>query len=283
MLGVARLPTVPQMLLVVAVVLCLLGPLSTTSRADEGDEGLNFGTGVKCRPGRCGVGARSKARASRPVRPGKPMSRRAALPSGRGPAGPPTAKSTGWDFDLGDGMGILPRFDAETPKPRKNSQAPKPDPEALAQQAVRELVLPEPAIRTSPDEDWVQVVHVPTWMWVEKGGWKEVTTTASVPGVTVTAVARPRQAVWSTGDGASVVCRGPGTPYSSRFRAEASSPDCGHIYQRASPPGGAYRVSVRVVWDVEWRGGGRSGVVPGLTTRASQRLVVDEVQAVVTR
>ncbi|WP_246260607.1 hypothetical protein [Streptomyces typhae] len=126
---------------------------------------------------------------------------------------------------------------------------------------------------------------MPTWMWVERGSWEPVSTSAAVEGVKVTATARPRKAVWSMGEGGSVVCRGPGTPYSDAFSPKASSPDCGYTYRRASlsPPGGAYRVSVQVTWDVEWHGGGQAGVVPGLAMTAQRQLVVDEVQAVVTR
>ncbi|WP_307843532.1 hypothetical protein [Streptomyces sp. B15] len=154
----------------------------------------------------------------------------------------------------------------------------------VAQEAVERLRLPRPVIRTSPDADFTQVVHVPTWMWVQASSWESVSETASVDGVTVTATARPRKAVWSMGDGASVVCHGPGTPYSARFGAESSSPDCGHTYRRASlsEPDGKYRVKVRVTWDVSWHGAGESGVVPGMAMSAERSLSVDEVQAVVT-
>ncbi|UZJ34225.1 hypothetical protein [Streptomyces endophytica] len=154
----------------------------------------------------------------------------------------------------------------------------------VVQQAVSRLKLPKPVIHTSPREDLVQVVNVPTWMWVERGAWGPVTTAAAVDGLEVTATARPRRTVWSMGDGGSVVCRGPGTPYSAEYGPKASSPDCGYTYRRASTsePAKAFPVSVRVIWDVEWRGGGRSGTVPGLAMSARRRLVVDEVQAVVT-
>ncbi|MFD7712127.1 hypothetical protein [Streptomyces sp. NPDC059786] len=101
----------------------------------------------------------------------------------------------------------------------------------------------------------------------------------------MTATARPQKAVWSMGEGGRVVCRGPGTPYSDSYSPKESSPDCGYVYRRASltAPGRAYTVSVQVTWDVEWRGAGQSGVVPGLVMTAQRQLLVDEVQAVVTR
>ncbi|WP_346429522.1 hypothetical protein [Streptomyces sp. WAC 06738] len=183
-------------------------------------------------------------------------------------------------------MGILPRFDGEQAEKRKSGRGRRQVPVGVVvQRAVEQLKLPEPVIRTSPDEDFVQVVRVPTWMWVEHSSWGPVSTSAAVEGVRVTAVARPRRAVWSMGEGGQVVCRGPGTPYSGAYSPKASSPDCGYTYRRASfsAPGQAYQVSVRVVWDVQWQGGGQAGVVPGLVMDSQRELVVDEVQAVVTR
>lgn len=180
----------------------------------------------------------------------------------------------------------LPPEEKEKQADGKSAPAPpRVSVEEVAQQAVARLELPKPVIHTSPDEDRAQVVHVPTWMWVEKSTWGPVSRTAEVTGVRVTATARPRSAVWSMGDGEQVTCRGPGTPYSVRFRPEATSPDCGHVYRRASvsAPGGRFTVSVRVTWDVEWTGGGKSGVVRGLTIGAERQLVVDEVQTVVVR
>ncbi|MFB6534836.1 hypothetical protein ACFCY8_21385 [Streptomyces noursei] len=182
------------------------------------------------------------------------------------------------------GKGIFPRVEGEeSHKPKTDADQHVPV-KVVAQRAVEQLKLPRPVIRMSPREDLAQVVHVPTWMWVERKTWGPVTSSAAVNGVKVTATARPRAAVWSMGEGGSVVCRGPGTPYSDRFDPKAASPDCGYTYERASVsvPDRAFRVSVRVIWDVKWEGGGRSGAVPGLVMTAERRLAVDEVQAVVT-
>ncbi|KNE83813.1 hypothetical protein ADZ36_02350 [Streptomyces fradiae] len=172
----------------------------------------------------------------------------------------------------------------QTAKPKSGGE-PQVPLETVVQRAVQRLTLPDPVIRTSPDTEFVQVVHVPTWMWVERSTWGPVSVTAAVEGVSVTATARPRRAVWSMGEGGRVVCRGPGTPYSSAYDPGASSPDCGYTYRRASVgrSGGAFTVSVEVFWDVEWQGGGQTGVVPGQVKRAQRQLVVDEVQAVAVR
>ncbi|MEV0112543.1 hypothetical protein AB0H77_04685 [Streptomyces sp. NPDC050844] len=179
----------------------------------------------------------------------------------------------------------MPRFDGEEPKPPKPGDDEQVPIEVVVQQAVEKLKLPKPVIRTSPDEDFVQVVRVPTWMWMQRATWEPVSESAEVDGLTVTATARPRQAVWSMGEGGSVVCKGAGTPYSKAYAPDSESPDCGYTYRTASlgEPDKKFTVSVRVTWDVEWHGGGQAGVVPGMVMAAQRQLVVDEVQAVVVR
>ncbi|RKN11641.1 hypothetical protein D7319_06480 [Streptomyces radicis] len=153
----------------------------------------------------------------------------------------------------------------------------------VARLAVEELRLPSPVVRLSPSVDAVQVVRVPTWLWVEGGVWRPVSETAEVPGVSVTATARPVRVVWSLGDGGEVVCGGPGTPWDGSFPADAASPDCGYTYVRSSvgEPGGTFTVSAAVVWDVTWEGDGQSGRVPGLVTVDEVAVTVDEIQALV--
>lgn len=182
-------------------------------------------------------------------------------------------------------MGILPRFDGDKAKKPKPGGGHQVSLQVVVQRAVERLKLPKPVIHASPHEDLMQVVHVPTWMWVEHQTWGPVSTSAAVEGVQVTATARPQKAVWSMGDGSTVSCTGPGTPYSAKYRPDAQSPDCGYTYRRSSlaQPDKRFTVSVRVTWDVEWRGGGQAGVVPGLVIGAERQLVVDEVQAVVVR
>lgn len=156
-----------------------------------------------------------------------------------------------------------------------------PSPAEVAQVAVSRLRLPSPVVGTSPAGD--QVVRVPTWLWVDRSVWGPVSATASVPGVSVTATAVPVSATWSMGDGESVTCPGPGTAYGSGSDPASASPDCGYTYARSSAgvPGERFSVWVTVAWRVSWSGGGQSGTVEGLSTRAGADVRVREVQAVV--
>lgn len=154
-----------------------------------------------------------------------------------------------------------------------------PSPEQLAQQARSQLRLPAPPIRSNPAG--VQLVGLPTWLWLDQASWGPRSATASVPGVSVTAVATPTAVSWSMGDGTTLTCIGPGTPFPHGGDPLAASPDCGHIYRQASAamPDKAFAASATAHWSVTWSGAGTGGTFPDLTTTASTAFPVAEVQA----
>jgi hypothetical protein len=149
----------------------------------------------------------------------------------------------------------------------------------LADRARNRLRLPTPTIEASPAGD--QLVGVPTWLHLAPAGWRAVSATASVPGVTVVALARPRSAVWSMGDGAAVVCAGPGSPFPPGADPASASPDCGHTYRSSSAgrPGEAFAVTATVHWEVTWSGAGQTGTFPDLTTTSIAAFRVAEAHA----
>jgi len=161
-------------------------------------------------------------------------------------------------------------------------QVPARRPIDVAQLARGQLGLPTPQIAANPRT--VQLVNLPTWLWLADG-WRAVSATASVPGVSVTAIAQPRSVTWSMGDGATVICAGAGTSYRPDMDPRSAYPDCGHTYRRSSTatPGHAFTVSVTVHWAVTWAGAGQSGTFPDLTTASTARFRVAESQALNTR
>jgi len=156
----------------------------------------------------------------------------------------------------------------------------------LAQQAVRQLNLPRPRIRLNPDSAPTvatalpvpQVVNFATWLWIDPLGWTTRSATASLAGLSVTAVGTPIRVTWSTGDGHTDTC-GPGTPWRPGMDPTATSPDCGHIYTQP----GRYPLTATITWEVTWAGGGVSGTEPTLTSTASVAIQVIEAAAVNTR
>lgn len=158
-----------------------------------------------------------------------------------------------------------------------------PAPAILAERAVALLGLTGPQIELSPPATSKQVVGLPTWMWtrINRATWATHNATAAVPGESVTATARAVSISWSMGDGNTVVCANPGTPYSSADTANESSPTCGYTYQTPSSgsPDGAYRVTGTTTWRVSWAGAGTAGQLT-LQRPSSVLVVVAEAEAV---
>jgi hypothetical protein len=159
---------------------------------------------------------------------------------------------------------------------------PMVSPAVLARQARARLSLPAVVIKMNPPGD--QLVNLPVWLTLDPASWKPQSATASVPGVSVIATARPAKATWSMGDGTTVTCTGPGTAWTPSTDPAKASPDCGHVYRRSSAnaPNGRYTVAVTVTWDVTWAGAGQSGSIPGLATTGAVQVRVAESQTVIT-
>ena len=156
-------------------------------------------------------------------------------------------------------------------------------PAQLATEAVRRMRLDGPAIGIVPEPGKVGLVGLPVWMWTSESPrtWGPVSATASVPGLSITATATARQVSWSMGDGSTVVCNTPGTPYEDRFGAR-SSPTCGHTYTRTSAreANETYPVTATTTWGVSWVGGGQRGSLE-LERSSTVGLRIGELQVLV--
>ncbi|MFE0654192.1 ATP/GTP-binding protein [Streptomyces sp. NPDC059534] len=132
--------------------------------------------------------------------------------------------------------------------------APRIDPEVLARRAVDSMRLDGPAV-ASPRTGGRYLVGMPMWMWAtpSPSTFGPTTASATAGGVTVTATATVSSIRWTMGDGTTITCTGPGTPYTPD-QGKSPSPDCGHRYTRAAydQPDGRYRGSVTATWAVQW-------------------------------
>jgi hypothetical protein len=185
---------------------------------------------------------------------------------------PPAAWYEGWCGSVATGFSVVTRMRIFGSPP---GQA------LLVAEAVKRLRLPAPAIRLNPAPPAAQVVHLPTWLWLDPSSWATRTATASVPGLSVTATATPVSVRWSTGDGATLTCPGAGTPWTDGTDPRKASPDCGHTYTVTSGQG-TFRVTATTTWTVSWAGGGASGTEPALTSTASADLKVAGLPTVIT-
>ncbi|MFC8957829.1 hypothetical protein ACFT8P_35205 [Streptomyces sp. NPDC057101] len=104
---------------------------------------------------------------------------------------------------------------------------------------------------------------------------------ATAGGVTVTATAKVSSVRWDMGDGATITCAGPGTPYTPD-RGKTPSPTCGHLYERASykKPGEHYQGRATATWTVDWEAPALADSGTLTETRATEFTVrVVEMQA----
>jgi hypothetical protein len=127
----------------------------------------------------------------------------------------------------------------------------------------------------NPAPPAVQIVYLPTWVWLDESSWGSRSATASVPGLSITATATASRLVLTTGDGTTVTCTDHGTAWASGMNADGPSPTCGHTYTRP----GSFTLTATVTWTVTWAGGGQTGAVPDLVTTAAQTVGVTEAQA----
>ncbi len=157
-----------------------------------------------------------------------------------------------------------------------------PSPAVLAARAVSQMQLRGPAIGSAPSSTGSGLVGLPVWLWTEAGPqhWGPISMTASVPGLSITATAQASKIDWDMGDGNTVTCTNPGTPYEARFGNSASS-SCGYRYTRSSrnQPAGRYTITGTTTWHVEWSGGGVSGTQT-LTLASTTTLQINELQVV---
>ncbi|MEU8795417.1 ATP/GTP-binding protein [Streptomyces sp. NPDC048643] len=155
------------------------------------------------------------------------------------------------------------------------------DPAVLAQRAVDSMTLRGPDI-ASPRMDGKYTVGVPLWMWVNRSAttYGPNSASASAGGITVTAKATVSKIVWKMGDGSSVTCTGPGTPYTAS-NGMAKSPTCGHVYDKTSAgsSGGRYPLTATSTWTIDWQGGGETGQLTEIR-QTNMTVSIGELQVV---
>ncbi|MEU8337858.1 hypothetical protein [Micromonospora tulbaghiae] len=159
-----------------------------------------------------------------------------------------------------------------------------PSYQELTQRAIAQMNLDGPDIGIAPRTDGAGLVGLPIWLWnrVSPNTWGPVTRTAAVPGRSVTATARAQKVVWDMGDGQSVTCTKPGTPYQPSF-GNKRSPDCGYDGYRqpsSTRPGGRYTVTATTTWLVAWSGGGSNTGSQSIDLSSTTTIDIDELQVI---
>ena len=157
-----------------------------------------------------------------------------------------------------------------------------PDPEDIRDDVAARIRPPTPIPATVPDFDTL-IVRAQTWLWLDGYAWSPLEDSDSQGGISVTVRATPKYVTWVMGDGGSVVCSGPGTPWTPG--AEDAESDCHYTYTDSSSitGSGTFAGSVTVTWEFEWwEDGVYRGVFGTVEPTAPFTTDVDEIQAIET-
>lgn len=164
-----------------------------------------------------------------------------------------------------------------------------PTPETLAAFAYDKIKVPDTEVELKPQAK--STVNLPTWAWLDKGTFKDVTVRADLPGTglwaettakpvalhlepgTDDAETHPASGDCEINDNGSI-----GAPYTKGASGEV--PPCGITYLRAAD-GKPYQLKASITWEISWEGtGGAKGDLPNGTFETTQDMNVQEVQSV---
>ncbi|MFI1565053.1 hypothetical protein ACH4ZX_18710 [Streptomyces sp. NPDC020490] len=164
-------------------------------------------------------------------------------------------------------------------------------PKVLAEAAYNAIQLPVTKVTLAPEN--ITKVNLPTWAWLDKARFKEVSVTASldVAGLNIqaTTTAKPVSLKLEPGTSdaetypASGTCTlGAGGSIGEAYaKGKADrNPPCGIKYLRSSG-NGTFKLRATITWQINWTGtGGAGGDLPDGTFGNDQAVTVQEIQSV---
>ena len=183
-------------------------------------------------------------------------------------------------YDVCDSDGTVIQTIVVTPtRPR-----PRPTQSTVVSSAMGALNPPTPTIHTSPAYRSGLLVQTPTWLWLPPSYWRTYSTTIVVWGYVVTLYATPTTVRWTMGNGDSITCLGPGTPWIPGFGDALST--CRYTYRHSSDgaSGDRYRISATVTFVGSFTTvglGGMRGPLGAVTRSSSVYAPVAEIQGLV--
>ncbi|MEU4926972.1 hypothetical protein AB0G54_10775 [Streptomyces yokosukanensis] len=164
-----------------------------------------------------------------------------------------------------------------------------PTPAMLAAYAYDKIRVPDTKVEMRPMGK--STVNLPTWVWLNKGTFKEVKVRATLPhtGLWAETTAKPialhldpgtndAETFPASGDCTINSDGSIGTPYVTG--SADKTPPCGITYLHASS-GQPYQLKASITWQISWKGtGGARGDLPNGTFQTTQNMSVQEIQAI---
>jgi hypothetical protein len=162
--------------------------------------------------------------------------------------------------------------------------AAPPDLAGLVLRARAQLTIEFPGIEMSPPVGKPAWVQLPVWLWLPRSEWHDRETKVSDGPLEVTITAKPVKVTWDMGNGAQVICDGPGKPYDYGLKEDQQSSECSHTYTRTSAdqPGQTYHVTASMEWSASYTSTtGARGVFEPIVLVGSVDLTVGQIQALI--
>ncbi|MEU7583818.1 hypothetical protein AB0B50_40280 [Streptomyces sp. NPDC041068] len=164
-----------------------------------------------------------------------------------------------------------------------------PTPEILAAYAYDKIRVPDTKVELKPQG--TSTVNLPTWIWLDKTVFKDVTVRAELPNTPLYAVTTAKPVALhlepGTEDAKTFPASGDcpvnedgsiGIPYTKG--ASKEDPPCGISYRRATG-GEPYQLKASVTWEISWKGtGDAKGRLPNGTFETTQDIDVQEIQSI---
>lgn len=146
------------------------------------------------------------------------------------------------------------------------------DPISVAMELLNHLPIPDIAIEANPSTG---LVALPSWFWIDGYDGSPISSSDSLPGVTVDVEVEPLVYRWSFGDGTTAET----TSLGQRYPAES---DIRHVYEQSSlAAGGAYSITVEVTFAARYRvNGGAWEALEPITRSFSDEYPVQQLQSV---
>jgi hypothetical protein len=164
-----------------------------------------------------------------------------------------------------------------------------PTPKMLAEYAYNKVQVPDTEIEVKPTAK--STVNLPTWVWLDKGKFKEIKVRAELPRTNLWAETTAKPVALHLDPGTQDATTFPasgdckingdgsiGTPYKTGDAKQ--TPPCGITYLHATN-GTPYHLKASITWQVSWEGtGGAKGDLPDGTFDTTQDMNVQEIQSV---
>lgn len=163
-----------------------------------------------------------------------------------------------------------------------------PTAETLAEYAYDKVKVPDTEVELKPADK--STVNLPTWVWLDKGTFKDVVVRAELPKTNLWAETTAKPVSLNLDPGTEDAKTYPssgeckinedgsiGTPY-KKGDAE-KTPPCGIEYLRASKA--PYELKASITWEISWEGtGGAGDTLPSGTFETTQDMTVQEIQSI---